>query len=173
MNRKQSAFLSRALLGTSVIATAQRNRLYSEGSSAEARKEFRTALRRALEKLLPEYRKSVSDARHCANIETLSDGLSATHKKALNGGRFRIGSAQKALNLYLKFMWCLGRIRQPPHCPFDAIVLAEVPGSKTVKWTQLDNIVKYKEIVSNARQQAGKTPLAKWELEIYGKRNSY
>ena len=170
MNRKQSAFLSRALLSTSVIATAQRNKLYSEGSSTEARKQFRTALREALKKLLLEYRKSVSDERHCANIERLSTELSAKHKKALNDKRFRIGSAQKALNLYLKFMWCLGRIRQPPHCPFDAIVLAEIPDSKTVKWTQLDDISVYQEIVSNARKQAGKTSLANWEMEIYGKR---
>lgn len=135
-------------------------------------KRFARHLRHALEKFLPEYRKSVSDERHCANIERLSDELSAKHKKALHGGRFRIGSAQKALNLYLKFMWCLGRIRQPPHCPFDAIVLAKIPGSETVKWTQLDDISKYREIVKNARKGAGKIKLAKWELEVYGKRTA-
>jgi hypothetical protein len=82
------------------------------------------------------------------------------------GQRFRIGSAQKALNLYLKYLWCLGLIARPPHCPFDYRILAKLP-TCNVKWTQLDSIVKYKEIVGEAEQLAkGKRlSLADWELE--------
>jgi hypothetical protein len=47
----------------------------------------------------------------------------------------RIGLAQKALNLYLKYLWCLGEIHEPPHCPLDSIVLGQVPGCKDVRWT--------------------------------------
>lgn len=167
MNKQHGDFLARALLGTSLIATIQRGKLYRKGSSDAARKDFRNALRRALEALVPQYKKSVSHRKHCANIKKLADKLSVSHNKVLNGGRFRIGSAQKVLNLYLKFLWCLGQIPRPPHCPFDAVVLSRIPASRTVKWTRLDNMLDYQQIVANARLEAEKASLADWELGLY------
>ena len=41
------------------------------------------------------------------NIVALSEGLSEDHADILAGKRFRVGTAQKALNLYLKYLWCL------------------------------------------------------------------
>ena len=151
------------------MGTAQRGKLYRDGSSELSRDAFREALRAALEALAVKYKKRVSSRQHSANIDKLSKNLSAAHKNALKGGRFRIGSAQKALNLYLKFIWCLGRIEQPPHCPFDARILSKIPNCKKVKWTSLDRIDEYRRIVGEAEQKA-KTEnlsLAEWEMKEY------
>lgn len=58
--------------------------------------------------------------------------LSSEYVSVLADGRMKIGHAQKALNLYLKYMWCAGWVREPPHCPFDRIVLQFVPECKNM-----------------------------------------
>jgi hypothetical protein len=114
-----------------------------------------------------QYEAGVTDALHLVNIQNLALYMSRAHASTLSGGRFRIGSAQKALNLYLKYMWCVGRIPAPPHCPFDFMVLSRVPGCKNVRWTQLDSLPEYEEIVRRAKIAAGDSPLAEWELRLY------
>jgi hypothetical protein len=99
---EQKPFLTYQAFSTSLIATAQRGKLYRENASQSSRGAFRRVLRSKLEALLPEYTREVSHKRHCANILRLADDLSDCCKDALKDGRFRIGSAQKALNLYLK-----------------------------------------------------------------------
>jgi hypothetical protein len=165
----KDAFLVRAAFGSTLAGTAQRGNLYKKGASDTTRDEFREALRKSLERLTKRYRKRVSSAQHSANIKKLSDQLTASHKRALQGGRFRIGSAQKALNLYLKFMWCFGRIERPPHCPFDARVLSKIPNCKKVKWTSLDSIDEYRRIVKEAegKAKAERLSLAEWEMREY------
>ena len=82
----------------------------------------------------------------------------------------RHDSAQKALNLYLKLLWCLGKVKEPPHCPFDSIVISKL--GKKLNWTELDDIQPYKDLVNSARTLAGKLSIAKWELEIYNSRST-
>lgn len=163
----RASFLSSELFSLTLMATTQRAKLYSEDATDAERATLRSALREALDEFTPKYEKSVTDAVHLANIESLSKGLSASHKTVLAGGRLRIGSAQKALNLHLKYMWCLGRAAMPPHCPIDAIVLARVPGCSAVRWTKLDSIIDYEQLIRRVRKVAGEIPLAVWELHLY------
>jgi hypothetical protein len=167
MDSDREAFLRDVVFGIALNGTAQRGKLYREGSGETERRALRSALRRALENLIEQYRNGLSEAEHIANIDQLAQMLSAEHADALNSGRFRIGSAQKALNLYLKLLWCLDRIPTPPHCPFDAIVLSRVPGCEHVRWTQLDSLPEYQRIVACARTAAHDGSLAEWELHLY------
>ena len=168
MNQQQEDFLAASALASTMIATAQRGYLYRKGVSPLARRQFQDALRRALQSLLPQYKVEVSHEQHCTNIKSVADNLSAVNKDTLADDEFRIGSAQKALNLYLKFMWCLGRIERPPHCPFDFRVVSLIPGCK-VKWTKLKTLGEYERLVSEARRVAGDLSLADWELVEYQK----
>ena len=160
----QEVFLLDQVFSLTLMATTQRGKIYRNGSGEPSRNRFRQALRSALENLATQYKSDVSAAQHCANIEVLSKDLSSSHKEALNGERFRIGSAQKALNLYLKYLWCLDRIARPPHCPFDYRILSLIPNCETVKWTELDCISEYKRIVGEAEREAGDLSLSEWEL---------
>ena len=54
--------------------------------------------------------RSVHDREHMKNIEELSSRMSENYRSILRDGSFRIGPAQKALNLYLKYQWARGLI---------------------------------------------------------------
>jgi hypothetical protein len=118
---------------------------------------------------VPAYHGPIVDKDHVGNIVNLAKELSTKHADILYEGRFRIGSAQKALNLYLKYLWCVGEIPAPPHCPFDSQIVARLPGYEHIRWTRLDEIDMYEKLVKAARDLAdrvGKT-LPVWELEMY------
>jgi hypothetical protein len=100
-------------------------------------------------------------------LKALSERLSQDHADALRAGRFRFGTAQKALNLYLKYLWCIGRVPTPPHCPFDYQVISTLPGWQAIKRTALTSRAKYLHLVAAARKRADGVPLAEWELKLY------
>ena len=166
-NSDKDKFLADVAFGIALAGTAQRGKVYRRESSADERKNFRSALRCALENLAQQYDAPVTDDRHVSNIDDLARTLSKQHPEALNASSFRIGSAQKALNLYLKMLWCFDRIPTPPHCPFDRVVLSRVPGCESVKWTQLDSLPEYERIVRRARSVSNGVSLADWELHLY------
>ena len=131
-----------------------------------AKEEFRKCLKKRLEGYGKEYRYcNVKEEDHEKNIESLASIMSHCHGGILKDGRFRIGSAQKALNLYLKYLWCLGKIDMPPHCPIDGVILEYLKCDD--KWTELDCIKKYRHIIKKAKERAGAHPLACWELTTF------
>ncbi len=163
----QVAFLRDQFHGMVLQATVQRAHIYATPSTEEQREGFRVALRQQLDALVEVYRMPVDDTVHVRNIAALADHMSRQHGGALRDARFRIGPSQKALNLLLKYHWCVGWIPEPPHCPLDAIVIGLLPSQVRCKWTDLDSIDAYRKLVSAAREVAGKTSLAQWELAAY------
>jgi hypothetical protein len=117
------------------------------------------------------YAQSVTDEVHYRNIVNLANTMTEKFRDTgiLRCRRFRIGIAQKALNLYLKYLWCLGDIPTPPHCPLDRriIDMLDLKGKdrKDYDWTKLDDIKKYKELIEKCRNVAGDISLAEWELK--------
>jgi hypothetical protein len=161
----QHDFILWQIYSMTLAATTQRAKMYAD--DVQARGSFQKGLRASLEELSQGYKLEISDQQHVANIESLAIELSKKHMNLLANGRFRIGQSQKALNLYLKYLWCLGEIAMPPHCPIDAIVLARITGFKEEKWTRIDSIERYQRIIEAARREANGIPLAVWELELY------
>ena len=165
---EREKFLLNQIFSLTLQATVQRSSIYQKNATPKGKGDFRRGLERALKRLAKGYEGTVvSDATHCKNIEGLTEELTTEHANVLVGGRFRIGSAQKALNLYLKYMWCSERISLPPHCPIDAQVLAELKGCEKIRWTRLDSITKYAEIIGRAKAVAGESSLAEWELCLW------
>jgi hypothetical protein len=163
----QLTFILREIFAATLGATVQRSKTYADNASEANRGTFQKSLQKNLERLSETYKSQVSEAQHLANIEALADGLSAEHATVLYKSRFRIGSAQKALNLYLKYRWCLGLIECPPHCPIDAKVLSKLPGCASITWTTLDSMSEYQKIISEARLVAGNDSLPVWELKLW------
>ena len=148
-------------------ATVQRAAIYEPNAPEELRERFRGGLRKALTQAARGYSGVTTEEAHLAAIVALSRDITEAHAGALRGGRFRIGPAQKALNLFLKYLWCSGDIPVPPHCPLDAVVIARLPSSMYVPWTQLDSIEAYVQLVGAARVAAGDSSLSDWELRLY------
>ena len=164
-----SRFLERETLTLTISGALGRNKTYRDNRVTEKqRKEFRDSLRNQLRSKLKEYEKGqVREKDHVANIEDLSSVLSKGYSEILADGQFRIGTAQKALNLYLKYCWARGIIEEPPHCPIDSIVLKKIKSS--VAWTQIRELEEYKRLIGKVREEAeaqGKT-LARWELDVW------
>ncbi len=110
-----------------------------------------------------------SEATHIAKIEWLANHLSAQFTLILDGGRFRIGVAQKILNLYLKYRWTLGWNPEPFHCPFDSKVISKLTLNRPIAWTSFDSLEDYKALVDAAKRNASQQRLtiAQWELELW------
>ena len=51
----------------------------------------------------------ISDIQHCDAIRRISDDLSDRFREILKDGELRHGISQKAFNLYLKYVWRLGK----------------------------------------------------------------
>lgn len=167
MDPLKERFLKNEFLTMSVLGALGRSNTYSESASERDKNSFRNALRKKLEEIGEMYVSQISEATHCSNIKKIADDLTALFFHCLENGRFRIGIAQKALNLYLKYLWCVGLIPIPPHCPFDSIIIGHLPECTGMNWTELDNIDDYKKLVKTAQNIASSKTIAEWELEIW------
>jgi len=152
----------------SVRATVTRNPIYKVNTTATERAEFRNGLATIVQKISGQYDNTVNEAKHIKNIVKISDSMSQKYGHVLAKGRLRIGAAQKCLNLYLKYLWCLKKIPAPPHCPIDSIVLrnAKVVGA----WTKLDSIDTYKCWIASLKKKAkekGYDSLPEWEIKVW------
>lgn len=154
MNRDQEEFLRDEFFSLTLMATAQRAKIYTPDARDAEKGKFQAGLRDQLQRLEPMYRQAVTEDDHITNILTLADRISTDHGGVLLAARFRIGPAQKALNLYLKYLWCVGILPPPPHCPFDYQVIAKLRGCREIKWTGLDTADAYRKLVAAARVEA-------------------
>ena len=169
MTEDQKAFLEDEFFSLTLMATVQRAGGYAAERSDRERREFQRALRSRLETIAKTYKAPVLEERHIQNIEGLADTLSLEHAEVLANRRFRIGPAQKALNLYLKYLWCVGEIPMPPHCPCDFQIIRHLRTVRKIRWTDIDDIAVYRTLVQEASMVANGMPLALWELRTYNR----
>jgi hypothetical protein len=134
----------------------------------------RFEIERALLDFSARYPGSTVDAKveedaHVGNIIELAGRVSQEVGKYLVGDNgLTVGRAQKALNLYLKYLWCTGRKLEPPHCPFDGNVIKKLNKLKKLPsgfepWTAMADKDKYCELVKEAKDRVEES-LAVWEL---------
>ena len=120
------------------------------------------------------YKNIVNDVKHVANIDNISYKASKQFSNILHFNRFRIGTSQKILNLYLKYLWCFGETTKPPHCPIDSLVLEKLKQISpkkykkifSISWTKLDDINQYKKIIDVAKNIVV-NDLSEWELNFW------
>jgi len=167
MQNPKISFLIEQALSSSIIASLQRSSVYAPGASESDRLELGKILRKSLIDIAKQYSVLVTEETHLKNITQFADNVSSKCKSFLLHGRFRIGIAQKALNLYLKYLWCLDQIPTPPHCPFDSRIITLLPENKQVPWTKFDDITIYNSLVVAAKKIAGSLSLSEWELHVY------
>lgn len=146
----------------------RQNRVYSRDEVDDERKQFRTEWSRLIRNESKVYISSDvgrSDAEHREAIRRIGETLSGRFGEILKDGRLRYGTSQKALNLYLKYLWRLGIVRSPPHCPVDSVVLNA--GSIIGSWTKCDSESQYMEWISELRKRAKPICLAEWEHQVW------
>jgi len=164
-------FIHAQILASCVAASFQRAHVYADKALDRDRARLHSDVRAELQRIGGKYGTSVEESDHVRNIVELAAQISKSCGPALAGGRFRLGIAQKSLNLYLKYLWCLRRIPVPPHCPFDSRIIALLRKGEflqeNVSWTRLDNVTAYENLVAAAKRSAGEKSIAEWELVEY------
>lgn len=110
----------------------------------------------------------VAEPDHVRNIAALAKRVTDDCKDFLHDKKLGFGRAEKALNLYLKYLWCVDRAKMPPHCPFDSVVIRTLPRPlSAIAWTKLDDEATYMDLVKATRGMAGAESLTEWEIRIY------
>jgi hypothetical protein len=124
-----------------------------------------------LDEVIPEYAVGVEEEQHYKHIDDLIVRANSAGSRVLGELGYKYGVAQKLLNLFLKYLWCLGTIAEPPHCPVDRIIIGETR-DKDRNWTEIVRRSEYQEIIEDIRRLAnlkGRS-IAWWELSTYGRR---
>lgn len=160
-------FIQSEVLALTIMGAFGRSRTYAENTSDQKKAVMREDLKSRLKSIGEKYKNPVPELAHVAEIEKLGKGMTSDYSSILFNGTFRVGTSQKALNLYLKYLWALQWIPEPPHCPVDSIVLSKIPGLGNVKWTQIDSMEQYVNCITAAKKVAEPNSIARWELELW------
>lgn len=194
LQNEKNRFLADEFFAASWNAAVRRNTTFAkldEQDSKDKKDKFRECLKEEIFNMLPKYAEtSVSHEQHLKNIEALikaskdfSDilkncGTEENGESDPNAKGMKAATAQKILNVMLKYCWCAGWINMPPDMPIDSRVLAELKKAELKKedknkngkqfqisWTKdLIAMDDYKTVIEAAAATV-EEPLAIWELK--------
>ena len=171
-------FIESELIADSIHAAFQRGNIYKASVNDSERAKLRDRLGELLSGFREEYKEGVVAEDHIGNIAKISRALTHEFRPILCNDKFRVGTSQKALNLYLKYMWCLDKVTIPPHCPFDGIIIKMLdllPEYKAIQWTKMDSLDEYRALVAAAEsrmREKSHPTLAEWELAVYERKSA-
>ena len=175
MKSLKDIFLESQYWMMTVQAAFQRANVYKANVEENTRKEFRDYLHVEIQKIAEEYYLEVDEDKHLKNIERLHKY--SRNEEILQNEVLNYGICQKILNLYLKYLWCAGRIPTPPHFPIDRLIQERLgfKEKEIVSWTkQIKSEIDYLSIIRKAEYILAQThikALAELELEIYTHNN--
>jgi hypothetical protein len=161
-------FLDEVFLSNAISAALGHSGTYKKDGPKDADTIVGRALRSELRKTTVAYASPVAEETHTQNVRAFAQSISDSCAECLTVDGLRFGVAHKALNLYLKFLWCDKRIPIPPHCPFDGKVIGKLklPLGSEWRWT-IGTEKDYRAWVAAAKIAAGTQPLAEWELHLW------
>jgi transcriptional regulator with XRE-family HTH domain len=139
----------------------QRSGIY-EGvvASENVRKQFREAVQVFITNLILQYKHKVEEEQHVKNIEAICKFSRDTSIEGLKI-ELNFGIAQKLLNLNLKYQWCLGWVKSPPHFPVDRIIQEKlnkearnlkIPTITVEAWTKFTKPEEYLNVINFAKK---------------------
>jgi len=166
-------FIIRELWIMAWAASVQRANLYKKGNENSKKDLFRKKIIDYLSSdIIPEYKNDVLEPKHYNNIEKLIEVATHNNFELLSEDGYKYGVAQKLLNLALKYYWCLGLIKEPPHCPVDRVVIDSTIYKGKINWTQIKQKPEYQKIIEEIKRLAQNQNLSVplWELSIYNRR---
>ena len=107
----QQLFILNEIFGMSWIASVQHNKVYKSNTRDVEKSEFQNYIEKYIEdKIISRYINTVSEKEHNNNITKIAKYAENRYSSILENDVYKIGTAQKLLNLLLKYYWCLGLI---------------------------------------------------------------
>lgn len=169
-------FINSEIWSLTIGGAFQRANVYNPDVLEKDKKTFKLELRSYINKtIVPSYKNgNLSDDLHIANIKNVQQ-YSSKFDEILTNGQFNIGVSQKLLNLYLKYLWCLDIIPEPPHFPVDRIIQEKLKYKPLIAWTKIETEEEYMSIINFARTKINPkeefyTSLAVIELNLFSRR---
>lgn len=159
------------------LSTRDKNyTIYRSSIRDHQRKPVKKAIRDVLEEIEGKYESILSHDEHIQYISDTACQLTNNIGSYLHNSKFRIGIAQKLINMHLKYLWCSGVINEPPHCPIDGIIRDKVKltyPNFNYDWISSDDIKEYKSAVATLQLQAESCneTIAQWELREFRRRD--
>ena len=184
IQRKQWNFLVDVFISNSVAGALGHSGTYVETKNKQEEKQLALGkenlskiLTPALCELAAKYATgvAVTPEEHMKNIQELIDRANASCADFFRKGTLRFGVAAKMFNLWLKYLWCVGKISiPPPHCAFDRDIIQKRLGFSQ-DWTKINDPNIYCEWMKKAEQVRveenkelpdleKRSSLAEWEL---------
>lgn len=167
---KRNEFILYEVWMLSTFGAFQRANIYKDEATEVQRKEFRSNLRKFIEdNLIEKYLSDVSEENHILNIEALSQ-FTCDFNSILEKGQMNFGISQKLLNLYLKYLWCLDKIKTPPHFPVDSIIQKKLKVVNAIPWTKMTTKEEYLRVIQVAKDLLPSKPyssIAELELHLF------
>lgn len=161
-------FIKHELFILTLMGAFQHNKIYAENVSEVDKMKFRKYLELSLNKITDIYKQKVSENDHLRCLDELKFSIEKTHKNILFNGQISFGTVQKILNLYLKYLWSISLIAEPPHCPIDSIILSRLHDYST-KWTKIEKET-YINIIEKIKKIINNKSIAEWELIEFNRR---
>lgn len=171
VQRRLKSFLRDEILALVIPGSFSRNRVYKPKATEAAKRKLAENIKALLCEYAQKYKYPVSTEVYIKDVISLADIISQRHGNHLVKKRLRIGTSQRLLGLYLKYLWALGWIQEPPTCQFDSNIIRRLEvDSKKLNWTKLDDEDDYRRLITAAAKKAqeqgyGKN-VAQWELDM-------
>ena len=146
--------------------------VYDKETKIWQRSRAKNVLREWLVKIQEKYSGgNITELEHISFIADVANRVSIELAEYLHNRRFRVGIAQKLVNVHLKYLWTAGFCYEPPHCPIDGII-RDTAGISYI-WTRSDSIEEYKKAVRELKfiSAAKNLTLAQWELQTFRRRD--
>ena len=163
LKETQKAFIEKEIWMLTFAAAFQRSSAYVPNASEKKKGYFKNMMSGHIGFIIDGYKEGhVTDDQHVNNIKDISK-YSENFSSLFVDGRINFGIAQKMLNLYLKYQWCLGNIKEPPHFPVDRIIQQKlngwarakgIPQLELLPWTRFPDEIHYVEVINLARSIA-------------------
>ena len=107
----------------------------------------------------------LTETQHIEAIRNLAAEASTNHGETLHQRRFRFGVAQKLVNLYLKYLWAAGIVKDVHHCPLDGIISNRE--KLAYEWTTGESEVEYLQAIFKLQSRVGEESLQSWETRTF------
>lgn len=150
-------------LTSGLKAAAQHNPLYKP---EVARRPIQRRWKDLLSSRIGQYEDPVSIDSYEEDVWRLRRTMNLSFTDSFREPGFRVSHAQKSLSVFLKHLWCMNRIVEPPACPVDRVVLQKVTHGPPGTWTRVDSLAEHRELFARIRSaaEAEGRSVAQWEL---------
>lgn len=182
------------------LAATRRINTYSENVSCDKKITIIHFWKDKLEELGKKYKKKQKEEQFFKDVMELRSMMNNKYPDEFNNRKcqnFRIAHAQKSLSVYLKHLWCMNLIDEPPVCPLDGSIIGKAWRNKNLSkeekhkiisqldknkqgrllhtisaWGYIDTEKEYYKKLEILKIAKGESTLAQWELLNFNETNN-